>query len=145
MRKCRLCTQELTEANQQPSCGRICRDCFREYSRIHNRKKYSKEPERFRKSQREYTKRIKEEVIGHYSPTLTCAKCGFDDIRALSIDHIDGGGVQHRKEIKRSSGKDFYQWLKSSDYPNNFQVLCMNCQFIKRYENDEVRRSFPTR
>lgn len=28
-----------------------------------------------------------------------CVKCGFDDIRALQIDHIHGGGNQHKETI----------------------------------------------
>src|SRR5262245_2380798 len=29
-----------------------------------------------------------------------CVGCGFTDQRALQIDHIDGGGHQHRKRAK---------------------------------------------
>ena len=73
--------------------------------------------------------KIRLEVIGHYSPTLKCQGCGFLDMRALTIDHINGGGNKHRKEV--GSGYDFYNWLKKNNYPKGFQVLCMNCQFIK--------------
>lgn len=80
---------------------------------------------------------LKREVLQHYSPTLTCCKCGFSDIRSLTIDHIKGRGIAHRREI--GSGA-IYWWLKANDYPHGFQVLCMNCQFIKRYENHECGR-----
>lgn len=48
----------------------------------------------------------------------------------LIIDHIDGGGTKHRKEVGK--GAAFYRWLEKNNYPLNFQVLCMNCQFGKR-------------
>lgn len=83
-----------------------------------------------------YPKR-KEEVFKHYSSELKCAKCGFSDIRALSVDHINGGGTKHRREIGK--GAQFYNWLKKNNYPEGFQILCMNCQFIKRVENHEER------
>ena len=80
-------------------------------------------------------------VIEHYSNgTMKCSKCGFSDIRALSIDHVDGNGNQHRKQVtKGNAGWNFYRWLRLNNYPEGFQVLCMNCQFIKRVEEKEYK------
>ncbi len=73
-------------------------------------------------------------ILSHYSNgTMKCARCGFDDIRALSIDHINGGGAPHR----RKTGNDVYGWLKRNGFPEGYQVLCMNCQLIKRQVNRE--------
>jgi len=61
--------------------------------------------------------------------------CGFADIRALSIDHIDGGGNKHRRFLGFGlfgAGQKFYSWLKKEGYPEGYQTLCMNCQWIKR-------------
>ena len=80
-------------------------------------------------------KLLKEQVLTHYGGgKLACIKCGFTDERALTIDHIDGNGNQHRKEVKR---QNLYRWLRRADYPEGFQTLCMNCQWIKRMENRE--------
>ena len=69
---------------------------------------------------------------------MACVKCGFNDIRALSIDHIDGGGKAHTRSIHNGKlGGHFYHWLKCNDYPEGYQTLCMNCQWIKRSENNE--------
>lgn len=66
---------------------------------------------------------------------VVCKRCGFDDIRALSIDHVNGGGNKHRRELgKSATGSWFYRWLVKNGFPEGFQVLCMNCQFIKRHE-----------
>jgi hypothetical protein len=46
----------------------------------------------------------------------------------LSIDHVDGGGYQHRKQLKDDG---LYRWLKRNKYPTGFQVLCMNCNVAK--------------
>lgn len=74
------------------------------------------------------------DILSHYSNgDIRCVHCGFDDIRALSIDHIDGGGASHRK----MTGNDIYGWLKRNGYPDGYQVLCMNCQLIKRQVNRE--------
>ena len=76
------------------------------------------------------------DVFSHYSPSLTCQKCGFNHLAALSIDHIDGGGNAHRREIGVKNSHQLYKWIKANTYPLGFQVLCMNCQFIKRYEQN---------
>lgn len=76
-------------------------------------------------------------VLLHYSKEkLACVKCGESRIACLSIDHINGGGNKHRKSEK-IPGSKFYQWLIKNSFPEGFQTLCMNCQFIKRYWNDE--------
>jgi len=79
---------------------------------------------------------VKREVLEHYSngEQAACAVCGYNDIRALSIDHVNGGGRQHRESI---NGYHIYPWLRKNDYPEGFQVLCMNCQFVKKAEQTE--------
>jgi hypothetical protein len=66
-------------------------------------------------------------------------------LRALSIDHINGKGAEHLRSIGSISckgrglgGTQFYRWLQRNNYPRGFQVLCMNCQWIKRNENNEL-------
>lgn len=81
---------------------------------------------------------IKRQVLTHYGGgKCACFQCGFGDIRALSIDHIDGRGSQHRKEKGVGSGGSFYRWLVKNDLPGGYQTLCMNCQFVKREERWE--------
>lgn len=47
----------------------------------------------------------------------------------LSIDHIDGKGAQHKREvIKERSSYAVYKWLKDHGFPkDNFRLLCHNC------------------
>lgn len=62
----------------------------------------------------------------------SCRRCGYNaDIRALQIDHVDGGG---RAEILRGHMVMYRKILKN---PAGYQVLCANCNWIKRYENKE--------
>ena len=53
-----------------------------------------------------------------------CMCCGEKEIKFLCIDHINGGGVKHRKQIK---GGNIYLWLKKNNYPSGFRTLCHNC------------------
>ncbi len=88
-----------------------------------------------------YRKNRKTKVLTHYgNGKCVCVRCGFTDIRALSIDHMNGNGAAHRREIGYHSG-DFYAWLIRNNYPKGFQTLCMNCQWVKRYESKEGSRN----
>jgi hypothetical protein len=68
-----------------------------------------------------------------------CIRCGFSDIRALQIDHISGHGS---KELhKKGNITTYRQYLASPGLAKSqLQVLCANCNWIKRAENKEVRR-----
>jgi hypothetical protein len=64
---------------------------------------------------------------------IECAKCGFNDVRAIQIDHINGGGVAHFKSSISSTS-----YYSSMLYElEKYQLLCANCNSIKRYENKE--------
>lgn len=66
-----------------------------------------------------------------------CNRCGFADVRALQIDHVKGGG---HKERSSASGYTYYKRiLANSDLKALYQVLCANCNWIKRHENDETK------
>ena len=61
-----------------------------------------------------------------------CVHCGFTDPRALQIDHRAGDGHIDRKTMtERERWEDI--WM----HPGRNQLLCANCNVIKRVENNE--------
>ena len=64
-------------------------------------------------------------VFSYYGNKCEC--CGESNTLFLTIDHIDGGGSKHRREIKTSGGIGFYRWLIKNNFPEGFRVLCFNC------------------
>jgi hypothetical protein len=80
----------------------------------------------------EWHQRQKLIVIDHYTEgKRTCTRRGFSDLRALSVEHIKGGGNKHRKAIQ---GKiDLYRWVITNNFPKDLTILCMNCQFIRKH------------
>ena len=137
-KKCRKCCVELYDENiaSNGQRGCICKTCQNEIDRIYHNQAYKKNSSMLKKRVKNYRDVLKKEVFTHYSPDVKC-KCGQNDIRALSIDHINGKGCQHRKELGINAGTEFYRWLKKNHYPEGYQVLCMSCQMIKRIENNE--------
>lgn len=84
---------------------------------------------------------VKFKVLTNYSNTNfpSCIKCGFSDIRALCLDHINGDGRIHRKSLKYGKGKNLYKTLLKDNFKCDFelQTLCFNCNTIKLFENRE--------
>ena len=77
---------------------------------------------------RERKLRIKVEVINHYSNGKNnCKCCGENRIVFLTLDHINGGGIKHKKEINIKGGTAFYEWIIKNIFPEGFQILCYNC------------------
>lgn len=63
-----------------------------------------------------------------------CKRCGFDDVRALQIDHVNGGGQQ---EFRTKSGTSYLYHVLKYIPDGRYQLLCANCNWIKRHENQE--------
>lgn len=105
--------------------------------RANKRQWYKDHPEKRKMAIHKCEQTLKIRVLTYYGGgTCKCVRCGFDDVRALSIDHINGNGYAHRK-IMKATGINFYRWLEKEKYPDGYQTLCMNCQFIKREEDKE--------
>jgi len=148
LRVCRDCKEPITTENTNPSNIRknnnLCRKCqakrekdFRrthpDYDTVWHRKARKGSTYQDRCEARRNKRRII--VMKHYSNgTNKCAGCGIEDIVVLTIDHINGGGTQHRKKIHQ----DMYNWLIKNNFPEGYQVLCWNCQYRKKIKNREM-------
>lgn len=78
--------------------------------------------------------RYRREILTHLGDT--CVLCGFSDARALHVDHVNGHGRIERLSMPR------YAYMKKvlgSIPGKDYQLLCANCNAIKKVENDEVR------
>lgn len=113
--------------------------------RMHNRRKEAglcvrcgKNPSRpgafgcesctFAKNDKIRLKRVRQrqQALDHYGRICACPKCPerLNPVeKLLTIDHIDGGGNEHAREI----GSFLYNWLENMGYPPGFRTLCFNC------------------
>jgi len=91
----------------------------------YNAEYYRANKQKYRDSAKKRRQKLKLLVIAAYGGECTC--CQEKRPEFLSIDHINGGGRQHRQELI-ASGQDFYQWLKKNNFPkDNYRLLCHNC------------------
>lgn len=69
---------------------------------------------------------MREAIVNHYgNGDPRCACCNMSGVEFLALDHKDGGGHKHRKEV--GSGPVFYRWIVKNNYPDIFRILCHNC------------------
>jgi hypothetical protein len=65
----------------------------------------------------------------------------FSDPRALQIDHVNGGGYAEFYGKHDRNWNRFYRDVLA-DQDGKYQVLCANCNWIKRAETHEQRKHF---
>lgn len=99
------------------------------------REYYALNKDRILKGVRDRRARYRLEALTHYSGgEPKCACCGEKRIAFLTLDHEDGGGSAHRRELSKSrkdsrspGGLAVYYWIRNNGYPPGFRVLCFNC------------------
>ena len=96
---------------------------------VKNRKKLNKQRNKYRIELRK--KALKR--LGN-----KCVKCGFSDWRALQIDHIYGGGTKERQHVNPRTVCKIIIEKPKEEWENIYQLLCANCNSIKKYERKEV-------
>lgn len=111
--------QQREKINNDP----ILLEKHREYNRIRGKKRRLRKEVRDKEKISYQANRIK--IISHYSNEENCCECCKEkNIEFLTVDHIDGGGNQHRKKVG-----NFFAWIKRNNYPSGFRILCINCNF----------------
>jgi hypothetical protein len=70
-----------------------------------------------------------------------CAMRGYcENVLALQIDHIFGDGHKDKVRFNGSGLAQYKYYLEHADEAKaRLQVLCSNCNQIKRFENKELR------
>lgn len=101
----------------------------REQKRIEMRKLRALDPQKYAEQSRRSKAKQRERLFEMYGHA--CSVCGFDDKRALTLDHKQNNGNEERKQI---GDRGVYKKAKENYLPNEYRILCMNCQFITRIE-----------
>lgn len=79
----------------------------------------------------EYRAKLKKLIFDYYG--YNCACCGESTVYFLSIDHVnnDGNKDERRKDGRCLGGRMLYHKIIKENFPNKYQILCMNCNFGK--------------
>lgn len=140
---CIVCGKEFIKKYwNENTCSLVCKKERRKiYIKIHEQKNpiiyrksakkyYESHKEEHAKYNRERYEQFKSQVLNHYIPT--CACCGEKQLEFLTIDHLHGNGNIHRKKMTKPN---IYEYLVKNNYPEGFQILCFNCNFVKNAQD----------
>jgi len=70
---------------------------------------------------KKYRNKNKKIIFNNYGNKCNC--CGETNIKLLTLDHINGGGNKHIKEINMKLSV----WIIKNNFPSIIQLLCYNC------------------
>ena len=125
LKRCRKCGVILTTENwkiyDKNHSSYMCIEC----RKLKDKRYYITSPDYHKKQLGRYHMR-RSAVIFHYGNQ--CKICGEDDYTKLTIDHINGGGSQHRREMTTSITDYLYNNSVDRD---GYQILCYNCNCSK--------------
>lgn len=100
----------------------------------HSKRRYDLDPETARRLSRESQartrKRNRDELLAAYGGKCACPKCPETNRAFLTLEHINGGGKEHRKQV----GSHSYADLRRRGYPQDgYTLLCWNCNAGSRF------------
>lgn len=125
LKYCIKCDALLTDENWlkylQKRSAYQCTPCFRDYG-----KNYHKSDEKYNEKQRNRHRGRRSAIICSYGDQ--CVQCGENKYEKLTIDHVNGRGTQHRKEMTTNIIDYLYNNKVDKD---GYQVLCYNCNCSK--------------
>lgn len=145
---CKLCANKYSLENyhknqeHRKAVNKIWRTKNRERIQKKSREQYRINTAQKLAYSKKYAQKVKVELVSHYAPDMRCQcedtncwhqeRCTVNNLRILTMEHPNGGGNKQRKQLA-IQGTTFYLWLRRNNYPEGFQVLCMNCNWMRRY------------
>jgi len=104
-----------------------------EKQRIYGMRYYQTHKEECKIRAQRNRRKTKLDVLSHYvDGALKCKCCGETEIKFMTLDHIEGEGTKHLREIG-GGGTKLYLWIIRNNFPKGFQVLCFNCNCAKGF------------
>ena len=106
----------------------------------YQRKWYSENFER-RRCQNKKSRDARKQQLFTILNGSKCYICGFDDSRALQIDHKNGDGKKDRIRFTNMGSVYSYYSKHPIEAREKLQILCANCNWIKKHDNKEVTQN----
>lgn len=130
-----LKNRENIKARAKARYDRLKEENGPDYHNMLWRNAYRNKPEQYRQQGKIRRARQRTALL-EAAGGARCVRCGFADARALQIDHISGGGCKERV-ARPQLVKSKYLREDVLANPGKYQVLCANCNWIKKDENKE--------
>ena len=125
--KYRLCLWCKTVEDINPRTDQPYSHCLehRKAKRKIAKKWESKNTDKVRSRTKVYNRKLRRRFFDMYGHKCACLKCPETNTKFMTIDHIQGGGIKHRK-ITGSNNKMIREAI--AEYRSDlYQPLCYNC------------------
>lgn len=128
--------EKMTTTGYRSYC-KVCQSKMAQKWLKKNRERSNKNSEAFYQVNKLKIKTLNQElrkkVLSHYGGVPPrCKKCNYDIYQALDLDHVNDDGRKERRIFRGSLV--FYKYIIKNNYPQKYQVLCKNCNWLKFYE-----------
>ena len=141
LKTCRRCSENLPlsefykKKDGLGNVGTICRKCNYEISRKWRKNNLERSRNLNKRSTKLWGRKIRLKALIHLSgDPPECKRCGFKDFRALQVDHISGDGAEESKIRTNYTMYKYITTLPEEEARKRYQVLCANCNWIKRIQ-----------
>lgn len=108
---------------------RLNRAKHREQRSAYAAARYQADPEKWKARAQAAKQRARAAILDHYG--RACACCGEAHTEFLALDHINGGGNEHRATTGTRGGSAFYRWIAKNGFPDGYRILCHNCNMAR--------------
>jgi len=132
LKKCYKCLVEKEidqfsrNKNKKDNRNIWCKACFK----VHNCDYQKRNREKINKTQKKWRDKIREQFLNAYGNKCKC--CGESNPHFLTLDHINNDGYVERKLFGITNPTRMFLKMRKQNWPkNNYQILCMNCNFGK--------------
>ena len=126
--KCTRCTEEKLpedfslDPKKKSGLNNWCKSCFSEY--------YQTNKADYRRRDNASVRTLKQKVLDKYGNC--CACCNETTYWFLTVDHVNGDGAEHRRQLRpKTKGspprRTLYSAVLKDPDPSRYQILCWNC------------------
>lgn len=150
MKTCKICNNSFEESNPRNAYCPVCKKKWKKPRDVYYHMKHQKEDPAYRAKALERStqwqkenkeqfkinclqrrKQLKLKVFSLYGVNNKpiCCHCGYDDMNALCLDHVNNDGFKDEK-----FGESLYKYA-IRHVSEKFQTLCYNCNWIKHLNN----------
>lgn len=98
------------------------------------REKYANSPFEHKLTNKIEVQRVRLKTLEHIKYPAVCERCGESNFLVLTIDHINNDGQEERKKHSTIQTWRRILKMKKNDARKRYQVLCRNCNWLKRIE-----------
>lgn len=74
--------------------------------------------------QKDQRTKLWKQILEHYGPKCFC--CGVTTEEFLQLDHVSGGGADHKRQVNRGR---IYADIVKKGFPKGYRIACANCNF----------------